>query len=83
MLHEHSPHVHHCVFSGALQHRPGGRKGTSRVVGAVPALHSPSGHQPFPGSAVLLHWAGIILGSTVILKTTGVVFRLCHEPTRD
>lgn len=83
MLHEHSPHVHHCVFSGALQHRPGGRKWTSRVVGAVPALHSPSGHQPFPGSAVLLHWAGIILGGTVILKTTGVVFGLCREPTRD
>lgn len=62
---------------------PGGREGMSRVVGALPALLSPNGHQPFPGSAVLLHRAGMTLGSTVLLKSPGVVFRLCHEPTRN
>lgn len=63
VLHEHSPH---CVFDGALQHRPGARKGLSTVVGAGPALLSPKGHQPFLGSALLLHRAGITLGNTVI-----------------
>lgn len=40
----------------------------SIVVGVGPALLSPKGHQPFPGSTVLLHRAGITL--VVILKTT-------------
>lgn len=71
VLHEHSPGVHHCVFDGALQHRPGARKGMSIVVGGGPALLSPKGHKPFPGSAVLLHRAGITLGSIIIFKTTG------------
>lgn len=55
----------------------------SRVLGAVPALLGPNGHQPFPGSAALLHRAGMTLGSTVLFKSPGVVFRLCHEPTTN
>lgn len=62
---------------------PGGREGMSRVLGAVPALLGPNGHQPFPGSAALLHRAGMTLGSTVLFKSPGVVFRLCHEPTTN
>lgn len=58
-------------------------KGPAGWDGAVPALHSPSRHQPFLSSAVLLCRAVLTLGGTVMLQTTGIVFRLCHEPTRD
>lgn len=69
-LREKSLRIHHRAWSGASRCGPGGRKGSSRMVRGCASL--------FLGSVVLLHQAVVTLGGTVVLQTTGIVFRPCQ-----
>ncbi|XP_074732111.1 low-density lipoprotein receptor class A domain-containing protein 1 isoform X3 [Strix uralensis] len=56
--------VREVVLPGTNREEGKGPAGRCR---AVPALHSPSHHQPFLGSGVLFHRAVVTLGGTIML----------------